>query len=91
VFENRVPNRIFEPKRVEVTRDQRYLHSLHTSPNIIRVIKSRMMRRQNAYQKKEMRTKLWQRNLKEVHYQEDTGVNERIILNLILKKQDGRV
>jgi hypothetical protein len=40
VFENRVLMRIFEPKRVEVTREWRNLHSvefddLYSSPNIL--------------------------------------------------------
>jgi len=46
VFENRVLRRIFGPKRDEVTREWRKLHSvelndLYASPNIVRVIKSR--------------------------------------------------
>jgi hypothetical protein len=49
MFENRVLRRIFGPKRDEVTRDWRKLHSeerhkLYSSPNIIRMIKSRRMR-----------------------------------------------
>jgi hypothetical protein len=49
VFENRVPRRIFGPKRDEVTGEWRRLHNeelnnLYSSPNIIRVIKSRRMR-----------------------------------------------
>jgi hypothetical protein len=49
VFENRVLGRIFEPRRDEVTGDWRKLHNkefynLHSSPNIIRMIKSRWMR-----------------------------------------------
>jgi hypothetical protein len=49
VFENRVLKRIFGPKRDEVTREWRKLHNerlngLYSSPNIIRVIKSRRMR-----------------------------------------------
>jgi hypothetical protein len=49
VFENRVLRRIFGPKRVEVTGEWRRLHNeelndLYSSPNIIRVIKSRRMR-----------------------------------------------
>jgi hypothetical protein len=47
VFENRVLRRTFGPKRDEVTREWRKLHNeklydLRSSPNIIRVIKSRI-------------------------------------------------
>jgi hypothetical protein len=46
---NRVLRRIFGPKRDEVTGDWRKrhkeeLHNLYSSPNIIRMIKSRRMR-----------------------------------------------
>jgi hypothetical protein len=49
VFENRVWRRIFGPKRDEVTGGWRKLHNeefhnLYSSPSIIRMIKSRMMR-----------------------------------------------
>jgi hypothetical protein len=49
VFENRVLRRIFGPKRIEVTGEWRRLHNkeiyaLYSSPNIIRVIKSRRLR-----------------------------------------------
>jgi hypothetical protein len=48
VFENRVFRRIFEPKRDEVTGGWRKLHnelhSLYSSPSIIRMIKSRRMK-----------------------------------------------
>jgi hypothetical protein len=48
VFENRVLRRIFGPKRDEVTGQWRRLHNeefdLYSSPNIVRVIKSRRMR-----------------------------------------------
>jgi hypothetical protein len=46
-YENRVPRRIFGPKRDEETGAWRKLHNeerndLYCSPNIIRVIESRM-------------------------------------------------
>jgi hypothetical protein len=49
VFENRVLRRIFGPKRDEVTGDwiklhNEELHNLYSSPNIIRMMKSRRMR-----------------------------------------------
>jgi len=49
VFENRVLRRIFGPKMDEVTGEWRKLHNdklndLYSSPNIVRVVKSRRMR-----------------------------------------------
>jgi len=49
VFENMVLGRIFGPRRDEVTGEWRRLHNyelndLYSSPNIVRVIKSRRMR-----------------------------------------------
>jgi hypothetical protein len=49
VFENRVLRRIFGSKRDKVTAEWRKrhndeLHDLYTSPNIVRVTKSRRMR-----------------------------------------------
>jgi hypothetical protein len=48
VFENRVLRRVFGPKRDEVTGEwiklhNEELHDLYSSPNIVRVIKSRRM------------------------------------------------
>jgi len=50
VFENRVLRQIFGPKRDEVTEEWRKQHNeklndLYSSPNIVRLIKSRRMRR----------------------------------------------
>jgi hypothetical protein len=49
VFENKVLRRIFGPKRDDVTGEwtklhNEELHTLYSSPNIIRMIKSRRMR-----------------------------------------------
>jgi hypothetical protein len=49
VFENRVLRRIFGPRRNDVTGEWRKLHkeelnNLYSSPNIVRVTKSRRMR-----------------------------------------------
>ena len=44
VFENMALRRIFGPRRDEVTGEWRRLHYLYSSPNIVRVIKSRIMR-----------------------------------------------
>jgi len=49
VFENMALKRIFGPRRDEVTGEWRRLHNkelndLYSSPNIVRVIKSRRMR-----------------------------------------------
>jgi len=49
VFENMVLRRIFGPRKDEVTAEWRTLHNeelndLYSSPNIVRVVKSRRMR-----------------------------------------------
>jgi hypothetical protein len=95
VFENRVLKIIFEPKREEVAGEWRRLnneslHNLYTSPDIIKVIKSRrtsweghvarMRQMRNAYKtlvgKPEGKRQL---------------VDERIVLEWILGKQSGKM
>ena len=88
VFENRVMRRIFGPMRDEVTGEWRRLHNkelydLYSSPNIIRVIKSRRLRwaghvarmgeRRGAY-------RVLVGILREGDHLIDTGVDGRIIL-----------
>jgi hypothetical protein len=88
VFENRVLRRIFGPKRDEVTGEWRRLHNkelyaLYSSPNIIRVIKSRRLRWVGYIAR--MRTSrlhigfFWG-NLREGNHLEDRGLQRRIIL-----------
>jgi len=88
VFENRVLRKIFGPKRDEVTREWRKLHNeelndLYSSPNIVRVIKLRIMiwaghvarvGRGEAY------TGFWWGNLSERDHSEDPGIDGRTIL-----------
>jgi hypothetical protein len=73
VFENRVLSRIFGPKRGEITGDWRKIHNeelnnLYSPLNIIRVIKSRRMRREGHVARMgrgEVYTGFWWENLRE--------------------------
>jgi len=95
VFENKVLRRIFGPKGDEVTGEWRKLHNeelngLYSSPNIVRVIKTRMrwaghvacMGRGKAY------TGFWWGNVWERDHWGDPGVDGRIILRWIFRKLD---
>ena len=93
VFENRVLSIIFGPKRDEVTREWRKLHNeelndLYSSPNIVRVTKTRKMRWAGHV------ARMWERRGVLVGKPEgknhlgDPGVDVRIILRWILKKRD---
>jgi len=89
-----VLKRIFGPKRGEVTGDSRKLHNgelndLYSSPNFIRVIKSRRMRwagRVAHMGRREVYTGFWWGNLSERDHLDDPGVDGRIILRCIFWK-----
>jgi hypothetical protein len=75
VFENRVLRRIFGPKRDEAIGDWKKLHneelhSLYSSPNIIRMITSRRMRwgrHVECMGRRGKPTGFWCQNQKEEH------------------------
>ena len=96
VFENRVLRRIFGPKRDEVTGEWRKLHSeelndFYSSPNIVRVIKSRKNEMGGACSAYggEAYTGFWWGNLRERDHLKHPGVDGRIILRWIFRKSDG--
>jgi hypothetical protein len=90
VFENRVLRRIFGPRREEdVSRRKLHtdeLHSLYSSPNIVRMIKSRRMRwaRHVARMGGEVFTGFWLGGPKVRDHVEDLGVGGRITLRWTL-------
>jgi hypothetical protein len=67
------------------------LHDLYTSPNFIRVIKSRMRWVEHVARmgKAEVHTGFWLGDMREGDHLQDPGVDERIILKWIFKKRDG--
>jgi hypothetical protein len=97
VFENRVLRRIFGPKRDEPTGEWRRLHNeelndLYSSQNIIREIKSRILRWAGhvaRMRKGEVHTGFWWGDLREGDHLGDPGVDGRIILKWIFKRWDG--
>jgi hypothetical protein len=97
VFENRVLRRIFGPKWDEVTGGWRKLHNeefhdLYSSPSIIRLIKSRMMR-DAEHVARRGRTGIhigyWLENQKERDHYEEQVVDGWIMLRWISEGQDG--
>jgi hypothetical protein len=97
VFENRVLTSILGPKRDEATGEWRRLHNeelndLYSSPNIIRVIKSRRMRWAGhvaGMGKREVHTGFWWGDLREGDHLGDPGIDGRIILKWVFNKCDG--
>jgi hypothetical protein len=91
VFQNRVLRKIFGPKREEdgswrkLHNDK--LHNLYSSPNLVRVIKSRRMRWAGHVAhmgRGEVFTGFWLRGPKARGHWEDLGVDGRITLKWTL-------
>ena len=97
VFENRVLRRIFGPKRYEVTVECRKLHNkefsdLYSLPNIVRVVKSRRMRRAwHVARIREGCTGFWWGNLRERDHWGGPDADGGIILRWIFRKWEGVV
>jgi hypothetical protein len=94
VFENRVLRKIFGTKWEEdgswrkLHNDE--LHNLYSSPNIIRVIKSRRMRwagHWHAWGRGEVLTGFWLGGLNARDHWEDLGIGGRITLRWTLGRQ----
>jgi len=96
VLENRVLRKIFGPRRDEVTGEWRRLHNeevndLYSSPNIVRVIKSRRMRwAGHVARMGEERVvyRVWWGNRRERDHWVDLGVDGRIILGWMSRRWD---
>ena len=87
VYVTRVLRKIFGPKRDEVTKEWKKLHNkelndLYSSPNIVRVIKSRRMRwmGHKVSMRGEAYTGFWWGNLREIDHLGDPDIDGRIIL-----------
>ena len=96
VFENRVLRRIFGPKKDEVTRKCRKLHNeelndMYCSPNIVRVIKSIIIRWAGhvaCMGRGEACTGFCLGNLRERDHWGNPGADGRIILRWTFRKWD---
>jgi len=93
VSEKGVLRGIFGPKRDEVTGEWRKLHNeelnMHCSPDIVRVIRSRIMRWAvhvaGMVEGREIYTGFWWGSLRERDHLGDQGVDGRIIIIIIIR------
>jgi len=90
LFENRVLRRKFGPRRVEVRGEWRKvpkveLNVLYSSPNIIRVIKSRRIRWAGHAARRAGELYTWG-NLRERDHLGDPGIYGRIVLRWVFRK-----
>jgi hypothetical protein len=97
MLDNGMLRRIFGPKRDEVTGEWRKLHNeelceLYSSPNIIRIIKSRRMRLPGHVarmrKKRNVCSRYWWESQKE-RGKEDQDIGGWIILGWIMERWDG--
>ena len=93
VFENMVLRRIIGSRRDEVTGEWRRLHNkelndLYSSPNVVRVIKSRRMRCAGYVGKERGCIESWWGNRREGDHWGDVGVDGWIILGWISRRWD---
>jgi hypothetical protein len=87
-----VLRRIFGPKRDEVIGEWRRLHeeelyALYSSPNIIRLMKSRRLRGARSvalWGRGEVYTKFWWENLREGDHFEDPGIDGKILRQAVM-------
>ena len=94
VFENRVLRRIFGHRRDELIGEWGKLHEedlndLYTSPNIVRLIKSRRMRwtgMLHVWGTGEADSEFWWENLRERDHLGDPSINGRIKIRWIFRK-----
>ena len=96
VFENMMLRRIFGPRRDEITVEWKKSHNeelndLYSSPNIVRVIKSRRMNGLGVWRVWVGRWRCigcWWGNRNERDHSGDLGVDGRIILGWISRRWD---
>jgi hypothetical protein len=91
-----VLRRIFGPKRDEVTGGWRKLqneelHNLYSSPSIIRMIKSRRMRRAGHVERRGTHIAYWCKSQKERDHWEHQNIEGWTILKWISEREDGMV